>query len=401
MIRKILALAILTGLTFCAQAQAVFHLSVSSFESVLTKFLDARYQPENRCEEFVERQQKLNSLSLYVGAAHCTRQNSLVEAATLLALADVRFKFDQVRYPVTAVDKDALLNIAYIRSNAFSLYGNERIYEQGNDSVKKITDSLSIWNFDSVKKESPGWQYSEKIVSDQVMMTYWTAIKNSKISAIESAQYFLKIPELAKAKKNWAAAAKSLESAKALRQPPDPDASPYAPAIVQAMKQHEKNASEIYFKMLEEIDDDKRPYLKSFGKSINIRDLMVIDPMTLNPTDELRGTISFSMISPSVREFRFNLDDLQSAGYNVDVLHLMSFCIADLIARRAPEFRGWQIGSNQQNFPDLKFRMKLLKSEDDVAREDGYKFSDPVWLPNENWKQSCRFIRRGYFQIKG
>jgi hypothetical protein len=400
MIRKILTLVIFIGHTFCAHAQDVFDLRVSSFETVLKSFSDAKYQPQSRCEEFVERRHELNSLSLYVGAVHCSRQNSLVDAATLLAMADVKFQFDQIRYPVAAYDKDALLSVAFIRSKAFSLYGNARIYEAGNESAKKIVDSLQNWNLDFLKRASPGWLYSEQIVSNQDLAAYWINLKNSKASSIETAEYFLQNPDLVKAKQNWMAAARSLESARTLRTSPDADANPHALAIVRAMEQHEKNASEVYFRVLEEMDDAKRPYVKNFEKSTNVRDLMAIDPTTLNPTDEIRGSLVFSLISPSVRDFRFNLDAIQSSGYSADALHFMSFCVADLIARSVPEFKGWQIGSSQRNLSDLKFRVKLLKSEDDVLRDDGYTFSDPVWLPNESWKQSCRFIRRGYFRIK-
>jgi hypothetical protein len=400
MTRNICFVSMLIGLSFGANAQDVFNLSVNSFESYLKKFLDAKYQPEIRCENFLDKRQKLNSLSLYIGAVHCTRQNQLMDAAKLLAMADVKFQFDQIRYPVTSQDKNALMGVGYIRSQAFSLYGNESIYVGQSDADKIISHSVTDWNIDFTKKESPGWQHSEAAISNQELKKYWINFKNIKISEIDSVKYFLSNPELTRAKNNWTAASKSLSSGRSLPKPPHPDANPYAAAIVQVMEQHEKTTSEVYRRMLNEMDDAKRPYIDAFEKSINIRDLMEIDPITLNPIDDVRGNISFSFVSPSVREFKFNLDNIQPVGHSVDVLHFMSFCIADLIVRSTSEFKGWQIGTNQQDFSRLKFRVKLLKSDSDVSREDDYKFSDPMWLPNENFKQTCRFIRRGYFRNK-
>ena len=400
MIRKIFVVAMFSGLAFCANAQEVFDLHVNSFETVLKRFRDAKYQPDNRCEEFVERRRKLNSLSLYIGAVHCSRQNYLANAANLLAMADVKFQFDQIRYPVAVQNKQALLGVAFIRAQAFSPYGNEILFQGESDIVRKISNSLMDWDINISEKESPGWLYSEKLFSNQDLKSLWIHFKNAKISAIESAGFFLKKPELTSAKQNWTAAVKSLDSARALRKDPDPDGSPHLSAIVQAMEQREKTASEVYFRLLNEIDNSKRPHIRVFEKSINIGELMVIDPITLNPIDEVRGSIYFSLVSPYVREFKFNLEHIQPAGHSVDALHFMSYCVAELIVRSEPEFKGWQIGTNQENFSDLKFRVKLLKSKNDVSREDYYKFSDPIWLPNENFKQSCRFIRPGYFEKK-
>jgi hypothetical protein len=393
-LKAIFSIALVT-FSLCAHAQEIFSMRVDSFETILKKFQDANYQPENKCYEFINKKYQLNSFSLYVGSAHCFRERSWQDSAILLAMADIRLIFDQTRFPVDNHDKAALSNAVAIRSLAFSHYGNEYIYEGDNDTVANISRSIREWKMDKNGSASPGWQHLKGSLSMKELSDLWTYVINSKIANLDSAAYFLRDKELAVSRRNWLAIYRNIEDLER-QQIKSSDDSERLRFIRQNLQKQKADQENIYFQLIDKLDDKKRPYIKNFDGQINISDLMKINPATLNPINELRGKILLSRSESDVRHIKISLDNYQLSFASLDSMHFLSLCIANLVARTENGYAGWQIGTDQENLDKFEFAVKLLKPDEEPLKGHKLKFLDPVWLKHTNINESCNFMRHGY-----
>ncbi len=152
---------ILIGALLSSIACASFganHVSLADFREALRPFGEGQ-AVETRCEEFFSTANELTGLTLIVGAAHCFREQKLVESAFLISVGDVRLAAE-VKYFDPLPENMSLFNVAWwLRTQFMSPYGRDVVFRDAQ-MVSRLFTLFDAWRPNLAKNTSPGWNFA-------------------------------------------------------------------------------------------------------------------------------------------------------------------------------------------------------------------------------------------------
>lgn len=133
-------------------------VSLADFRETLRPFGEGQ-AVETRCNEFGSAANDLTGLTLIVGAAHCFREQKLVESAFLISAGDVRLA-TEAKYFNPLPEHMSLFNVAWwIRTQFMSPYGRDVVFRDPQ-MVSRLITLIDAWRPKLDETSSPGWNFA-------------------------------------------------------------------------------------------------------------------------------------------------------------------------------------------------------------------------------------------------
>ena len=385
---------IATFTTVVTTAYSLEQIQVRDFVAALEPF-GKQQEVTTRCDEYMRSLNDLNGLTLYVAAAHCSREAKLIESTVLLSAADVRFSVESNAFPPTAVDFGAWNQARLLRSLSMSVMGKDSVFRD-KKMIAQVMSKFKDWQPNLSALNAPGWVYATNAQSN--FTTQLQAMKDERLNQLMGHSIYLQDDELYQAKVNWKIALANTQRARTSLKG---SSNQLATITIASMEKFEQELLSKYETQLARVGDRVRGEAPALIGSIRASDLFNLNPETLQVQDEMGATILIVPETDRMYSIQYEFDGRNANMLNPDVVHFLTFCLASSITYKERHYYAWSFTMPDENaqraFPDKVKILVLLLNKDDVpgavSGMEDLRWSEAI----SQFKQSsCKFIRPKY-----